>query len=94
MKAAFNDFRRVSDPLAIWLDQNVRHLPDGFIIKRGLIDGHNAECVAGHRALMSDKAFGEALRRALPSVKNAQRKIGGQVREVYVGIAWKPKSRV
>jgi putative DNA primase/helicase len=89
IQAALDEFRSVSDPLVAWLDQNVRDALTGEIPKRTLIDAYKRDCSTAKRPLMTDTAFGRALRRARPDVSDCQvTTASGKKEEAYRGIAW------
>lgn len=86
--AALDEFRSVSDPFLVWLDQNVVDDPKGEIIKRELIDRYNKACSAARRPLMTPTAIGRALHQARPSVIDCQVTSGGRRCDAYRGIDW------
>jgi P4 family phage/plasmid primase-like protien len=90
MKAAWDEFRATTDPLAIWLSEATIESPDIFAAKRDLITAYNREAGRKGQPRMSDTAFGTALRRLRPNLQDGQRTISGKLPWVWLGIGLKP----
>jgi hypothetical protein len=86
--AALDEYRSVSDPFRVWLDQNVLDDPKGHIEKRELIDRYNKDCSAARRPPMTATGIGLALRRARPGVTDCQITASGKRVDAYKGIDW------
>lgn len=56
MEAAFHEFRSVSDPFLVWLDQYLVDDPNREIPKREVIDAYRKACSAERRPPMTDTA--------------------------------------
>lgn len=89
---ALAEFCEVADPLRAWLDSEVVPDPEGYVAKRRLWELYSERCKAERRAVLSAKAFGQALKRALPSLREGQKAEGEKRVEVYMGIRRKPLS--
>jgi putative DNA primase/helicase len=73
MGQAAEEFRQTTDPLAVWLERYTLEYPDAMIAKDAFVQAYNADCDQAGRPRMSKNAFGRALRRVLPHLKDAQR---------------------
>src|SRR5262249_16893152 len=78
MRQAHLEFWRQTDPLAIWLLVNTLDTPEGLVPRSALIHAYNSAAAREGRAGMSEMAFGLALKRLRPSVKDVQRTMGGR----------------
>ncbi len=87
-QAALMEFREMTDPLAAWLDRFTVLSPDGMASRKDLGIAYNATSDAAGRPLMSPKAFCAAVRRLRPTVKDGQRKMGSEMKDVFLGLAF------
>jgi putative DNA primase/helicase len=93
MKAAWNEFREVTDPLAVWLDRETVLVADAMIPKEHLRRAYERDCTKRGAAPESEKAFGSAIKRIMPNVKDAQRTRDGKPNTwVYLGITLRADS--
>lgn len=92
IQAALLEFREMTDPLAAWLDRFTVLSPDGMASRKDLGIAYNAAADAAGRPLMSPKAFCAAVRRLRPTVKDGQRKLGGEMKDVFLGLAFTPQT--
>lgn len=90
-KAASQDFRQTTDPLAVWLERSTILDPGMFVPKAALRDAYNMAAEKAGRPILGNKAFGSAVKRAFPSVQDSQRKVNGRLTECYVGIGLRSK---
>ena len=87
MKAAWTEFRAITDPLTVWLENNVVENPDAHVTKVALLKAFNDAARANGGNLMTANSFNRALLRSKTSVQSAQR---GEKREwVWLGIGLK-----
>jgi hypothetical protein len=87
MRVAHLEFWRMTDPLSIWLLQNTIADPGSIVAKCALIEAYNSAAAGEGRAGMTDSAFGLALRRLRPDLKEVQRTVGGKAKTwCYLGI--------
>jgi P4 family phage/plasmid primase-like protien len=90
MRAAFEEFWKNTDPLAIWLAQNTVDDPAAFVSCNRLITDYNAILAADSRPILTQKAFGTALRKLRPKVDTSQRRVGANSKVwCYIGIGLK-----
>jgi phage/plasmid-associated DNA primase len=89
LAGALKEFKEATDPLTVWLNEHVDDEATAFIPKRELMVAYNSACTAAKRAPMNGTAFGLALRRARPSLRDGQRTVAGKKTDVYLGIEWK-----
>jgi P4 family phage/plasmid primase-like protien len=95
MREAHEEFWKATDPLSIWLVQNTIDDPDAYIPKSSLIDAYNSAAGQNGRAGMNTTAFGLALKRLRPHLKDVQRKISGKDKVwCYLGIGLGERGRL
>jgi putative DNA primase/helicase len=86
MRAAWTEFRRTTDPLAVFLDGETVDTADGVILKERLRALYAGNCKDNGRPIPAENVFTERLRAIRPNVKTAQRRIDGKPRWCFVGI--------
>lgn len=91
-QASLMEFREMTDPLAAWLDRFTILSSDGMVSRKDLGISYNAASGAASRPLMTAKAFCAGVRRLRPTVKDGQRTIGSEVKDVFVGLAFTSQS--
>ena len=91
-QASLMEFREMTDPLAAWLDRFTVLSSDGMVSRKDLGISYNAASETASRPVMTAKAFCAAVRRLRPTVKDGQRKIGSEVKDVFVGLAFTSQS--
>jgi phage/plasmid-associated DNA primase len=87
-QAALMEFREMTDPLAAWLDRFTVLSPDGMVSRKDLGISYNAASESAGRPVTSPKAFCAAVRRLRPTLKDGQRKMGGEMKDVFLGLAF------
>ncbi len=87
-RAALDEFRRTTDPLAVWLDQNTVEHHDAVIPKDELRRAYAKTCQDTGRPIMPETQFTAALRRLRPKVEPAQRRINGRPTRVFLGLGF------
>jgi P4 family phage/plasmid primase-like protien len=93
MRSALMEFWRATDPLSIWLSQNTIAAPDSSVAKSALIEAYNSAAAREGRATMTATAFGIALKRLRPDLKEAQRTIAGKTKTwCYIGVGLRMQS--
>ena len=90
MLQAWDEFRRETDPLSVWLDRSTIEDPAAFVPKRKLLDAYNAECGARRRPPMTSTGFGLAVKR-LRKVGEQQKTVDGKVVRCYTGMQIHPR---
>ena len=60
------EFRKVTDPLMIWLDRELVRGPGLWVRKDALAAAYRRECQKADRIILSDKAFSIALQKHIP----------------------------
>ncbi len=86
LRAAWQDFRSTTDPLAVWLDANTVETPEGRIEKDKLREMYRSDCKDNGRPLLWDEAFTKRLRSLRPRVQVGQFRINGAVKGCFKGI--------
>ncbi len=89
MRRARDEFRQVTDPLAVWLDQATVDFSYSEVPMNSLLAAYNDFAVKAGRPPMNQQGFGRALRRIRPAVTEAQRGTGKDRDRVYVGVGLK-----
>jgi phage/plasmid-associated DNA primase len=84
------EFREMTDPLAAWLDRCTVLSPDGLVTRKDLAIMYNAAADTAGRPPMTSKAFCAAVRRLRPVLKDAQRTVCGEVKDVFLGLTVRP----
>lgn len=85
---ALREFREMTDPLAAWLDRFTVIRPEGMVSRKDLAISYNAASEAAGRPVMTPKSFCAAVRRLRPTLKDGQRKISGEMKDVFLGLAF------
>jgi putative DNA primase/helicase len=86
MRASWAEFREITDPLAVWLENWIDADPDGFTTKADLLNAYSADCrEAGHSA-PTKQAFGRAIGRLRPDLAEGQRTVDGKLEWAWLGI--------
>jgi P4 family phage/plasmid primase-like protien len=87
MRDAWEEFRQMTDPLAVWLENFTVEHPSAFVAKRDLLSEYNAHCERLGRAGMTNQAFGRAFRRLKPHIEDGQREVSGKPKTwVWLGL--------
>jgi putative DNA primase/helicase len=87
-RAALDEFRRTTDPLAVWLDQNIVERGDSMIQKDKLRSAYGQVCQEAGRPILREEQFTAALKRLRPKVEPSRRRVNGAQTQVYVGLAF------
>jgi putative DNA primase/helicase len=88
-RAAMMEFREMTDPLAAWLDRFTTLNPQGITSKKDLHITYGAHADANGRPPLSPKSFYAGVKRLRPGLTEAQRRVHGEVRDVFLGIELK-----
>lgn len=86
MKAAWDEFRQTTDPVAVWLDRETVEDREAWISKRDLFRAYNEASKETETSYVSDNTFGRSLRRHRPRLVEKQKTIQGRVEWGWVGI--------
>ena len=87
MRAAMDEFRKVTDPFAVWLDRNTVEAPDTVIPKDKLRALYGQACQDSGRPILPESQFTVALKKLRPKVTSTERRLDGRVTKVFAGIA-------
>jgi putative DNA primase/helicase len=87
MADAAAEFRQTTDPLAVWLEQELVRGPGLYVVGRDLAAAYARECTSHDRDILSEETFGRELRKHIPGLKGGQKTIGGERKRVWLGIA-------
>lgn len=86
MRAAWQEFRSTTDPLAVWLDSNTVENPDASIPKRRMRELYTSECRDAGRPMLAETVFTSRLRQLRPRVTTGQRRINRKQEWCFLGI--------
>jgi putative DNA primase/helicase len=86
MTAAREEFREVTDPVAVWLDRWSIERSNSFVAKNALLSAYNLAAAREGRPAMTATGFGLALRRLRPNIEDAQRTMAGKLEWVWLGL--------
>jgi P4 family phage/plasmid primase-like protien len=90
MRDAWEEFKAMTDPVSVWLENNTISSPNAMVPKARLWKAYNEHCDDEGRAGLSSKAFSLALKRCRPNLDEAQRTVNGKPKvQVWVGIGLK-----
>jgi P4 family phage/plasmid primase-like protien len=89
MREAWEEFKAMTDPLAVWLEHNTVTGANAWVTKSALLSAFNQAADSQGRAGMTAQAFGRAMKRARPDVGEAYRTVGGREVKCYTGIGLK-----
>jgi P4 family phage/plasmid primase-like protien len=87
-RAALEEFRATTDPLAVWLDQQTVERPDAMVPKDRLRSAYAQVCQEAGRPIMPDTQFTAALKRLRPRIQTAQRRVDGKPTRVFIGLGF------
>lgn len=88
MRESHDEFRKVTDPMAVWLAKRTINVPEGMIPPQELLDAYNHDAAEDKRALMQKTSFGIAMKRHRPDLKQGKRIYHGKPNtNCYLGIA-------
>jgi putative DNA primase/helicase len=86
-RQAHEEFRKATDPLDVWLDNNTITHPDAMVARDELMRRYAEVCEAAGRPTFSRKAFYQAVGRAKPGLEVRQRTWQGESNvRVWVGL--------
>jgi hypothetical protein len=77
MAAAKAEYRRMTDPVALWLDMETVNDPESMIPKEELLKAYNLDSSDERRPPITQEAFGAALKANRPEIQETQRRIDG-----------------
>jgi putative DNA primase/helicase len=85
-RAALEEFRATTDPLAVWLETNTVERYDAMVPKDKLRSLYGQVCQSAGRPIMGEVQFTAALKRLKPKVEPARRRVNRELTQVYVGM--------
>lgn len=93
-RAAYDDFRARTDPIAVWLDSHTITNPSALTLQSTLLAAYNGHCVRAGTAPTTKQAFGQRLHKLRPDVIDRQRTVNGKPNQwCYVGIGLRNESQ-
>jgi len=85
-RAALDEFRETTDPMAVWLDQNTVERSDAIVAKDAVRRAYSQVCQENGRPIMTDVQFTGALKRLRPKVEPSRRTVDGKKVLVFLGL--------
>jgi len=90
MADAHEEFQKMTDPLAIFLNKNTFESPDALVATDELRANYSKAATADGAPAMTETAFGAALKKLRPKIEHRQRTYKGKINTwCYVGIGLK-----
>jgi putative DNA primase/helicase len=89
MQNSSAEFRAVTDPVAIWFNRSVIENPRAKTPKEELLRAYNEYSASMSRPVVTETAFGTAIRAHRPDLIAKQRTINGKVKHCWIGIELK-----
>jgi putative DNA primase/helicase len=86
MTHAWEEFRRTTDPMTVWLDRMTEQLPYAIVTKDALLTEYNKDCETSGRPRISAHAMTKTIKRAYPQVTEAQRSVSGGTKWCWIGL--------
>jgi len=86
MCEAWEEFRAMTDPVTVWLQQNTTEAAEAFVPKDALATAYNKFCDKAGRPGMNKKGFGRAVKRAFPHIADGQKSVAGKMTWCWLGI--------
>jgi P4 family phage/plasmid primase-like protien len=77
MRAAWEEFKAMTDPVSVWVDKHTVSNPNTLIAKSRLLQAYNEHCDEEGRSRMTKTGFGLALKAARPDLEDGQRTVNG-----------------
>ena len=93
LRSAWEEFRRTTNPVAVWFDHNLVEHPEALVSKQALRDAYSRDADTAGRPRLTDKALGQAVKRHKPQIQEAQRTVGGTLQWCWLGIGLRSESR-
>ena len=89
MREAWEEFRAMTDPVTVWLQQNTTEAAEAFVPKDALATAYNKFCDKAGRPGMNKKGFGRAVKRAFSHIEDGQKSVAGKMTWCWLGIGLK-----
>jgi DNA primase catalytic core len=86
MRHAWEEFRRTTDPMTVWLERMTEQLPYAIVPKDTLLYEYNKDCEASGRPRISAHAMTKTIKRSFPLVSEAQRTVQGGLKWCWIGL--------
>jgi len=83
---AGHEFVQLTDPVAAWLNSTTIPCPDEMVAKDVLLVEYNRTAVREGRPIITPTALGLGIKRFMPGINDAQRKVGGRRQWVWLGL--------
>jgi hypothetical protein len=86
---AGREFVQLTDPVAAWLERETTKHEEAIVAKSALLQAYNDDAIRNGRSPITATAFGLAIKRVVPELKDGQRTMDGERRWVWVGLAFR-----
>ena len=94
MAESFEEFRQVTDPIAIWLDRTTELIPDGVVAKGVLYGLYRRWAESQNQPVLTPRTFGVSLKELRPTIRESQRRLEDKRSEVWLGLELKCASLI
>ncbi len=91
MVNAHSEFRRTTDPFAMWLERETIEENEHIVPAVLLRTQYNAACYREGRPVMTENSFGRAFNQIKPHIEKKQRMYAAQLQWCYINIGLKNK---
>jgi P4 family phage/plasmid primase-like protien len=85
-RKAFDEFRKATDPLAVWFERATNEYPGAIVPQDELLQRYNKDCDTTGRPRISAHAMTKAMKRWRTNITLAKRTWNGTVKWCWVGI--------
>lgn len=92
--SARQEYQENTDPLAVWIDRNTVLDPSGVVTKKDLFVKYSAESAEAGRPITPARTFYLAVKRLRPTLQETMRRVNGNPRDVFVGLAFRQNEGV
>ena len=89
MRAAWEEFRAMTDPVSVWLGAHTVRNPNAYVSRADLHKAYNDWANDNHKQPLSMKAFGQSVKRAIEGITQAQKGTPPNRQWVWIGIGLK-----
>jgi putative DNA primase/helicase len=86
LRDAAAEFRETTDPVAVWLDRATVAQPEAVVLKSALYHAYADTMRKDGITPLTANAFGRALGRLRPGMRDGQRTVAGKLQWVWLGI--------
>jgi P4 family phage/plasmid primase-like protien len=90
--AARLEFQEHTDPLAVWIDRHTELDVSGIVTKKDLFLSYSSASAEAGRPVAPAKTFYAAVKQLRPTLEEAQRRVNGNPRDVFIGLRFRDRT--